>query len=81
MDQADLNGDGMEDVLVQTQLMGLPVLAFLQQEDGQYLGLALPPMLDEPLPTLGSGFLSRDLTSDGRPETVITLDEVRQADI
>ena len=60
--QADLNGDGMEDVLVQTQLMGLPVLAFLQQEDGQHLGLTLPPMFDEPLPTLHSGFLSRDLT-------------------
>ena len=70
--QADLNSDGMEDVLVQTQLMGLPVLAFLQQEDGQHLGLTLPPMFDEPLPTLHSGFLSRDLTGNGQPETVVT---------
>ncbi len=72
VDPADLNGDGMEDVLVQTQLMGLPVMAFLRQKDGRHLGLTLPPMFDEPLPTFGSGFLSRDLTGDGRPETVIT---------
>lgn len=72
VDQTDLNGDGLDDVLIQTQLMGLPVLAFLQQEDGQYTGLALPPMLDEPLPTFQSGFLSSDLTGDGRPETVVT---------
>ncbi len=72
VDQADLNGDGLGDVVVQTQLMGLPVLVFLQQEDGQYVGLTLPETFDEPLPTLESGFLTRDLPGDGRPETVVT---------
>lgn len=72
VDWADFNGDGLEDVVVQTGLMGLPVLAFLRQEDGQYLGLALPPAFDDPLPTLQSGFMSSDLTGDGRPETVVT---------
>lgn len=72
VDRADLNGDGLEDVVVQTQLMGLPVLAFLQQGGGQYLGLTLPPAFDKPLPTLQSGFLARDLTGDRRPETVVT---------
>lgn len=72
VDRIDLNGDGAEDVVVQTDLMGLPVLAFLRQEEGKYLGLTLPPMFDEPLPTLQSGFLASDLTGDGRPETVVT---------
>ncbi|MBC7226507.1 MAG: tetratricopeptide repeat protein [Thermoflexales bacterium] len=72
VDQADLNGDGTEDVVVQTDLMGLPVLTFLRRAEGRYLGLTLPPMFDEPLPTLRSGFLSSDLTGDGRPETVVT---------
>lgn len=72
VDQADLNGDGLEDVVVQTQLMGLPVMAFLRQEDGRYLGLTLPATFDEPLPTLQSGFMSSNLTGDGQPETVVT---------
>lgn len=70
--RADLNGDGLEDVVVQTQLMGLPVLVFLRQEDGQYVGLTLPETFDEPLPTLQSGVLSGDLTGAGGPETVVT---------
>ncbi|MBO9369470.1 MAG: tetratricopeptide repeat protein [Chloroflexi bacterium] len=69
--QADLNSDGQEDIVVQTQRMGLPVLAFLRQ-GGEYTGLALPDRFDDYLPTLRSGFISDDLTGDGHPETVIT---------
>ena len=69
--QADLNGDGQEDVVVQTQLMGLPVLAFLRQ-GGEYTALTLPDRFEDGLPTLRSGFIADDLTGDGRPETVIT---------
>ena len=69
--QADLNGDGQEDVVVQTQLMGLPVLAFLRR-GGEYIALALPDQFEDYLPTLRSGFIVDDLTGDGLPETVIT---------
>lgn len=72
VDQSELNGDGLRDVVVQTQLMGLPVLVFLRQESGKYLGLSLPPAFDDAMPTLRSGFLASDLTGDGRPETVVT---------
>ena len=68
----DLNGDGRQDVVVQTHLMGLPVVACMAQENGRFVGLALPYSFEEALPTTDSGILVQELTGDERPEVVIT---------
>jgi hypothetical protein len=67
----DLNGDELQDVVVQTQLMGLPVIACLARAGSGFVGQLLPPGFDEPLPTMTSSFLVSDLTGDGRPEIVV----------
>lgn len=69
---ADLNGDGRSDVVVQTHLMGLPVVACLAQEDDRFVGQGLPFVFEEPLPTSDSTVSVHELTGDNLPETVVT---------
>lgn len=70
----DLNGDGLPDVVIQPQFLGLPVLACLEQTEKTYTchPLPAPNTLGSDLLTMQSGVVSQDLVGDGHPETVIT---------
>ncbi|HDQ70817.1 MAG TPA: hypothetical protein ENN19_01835 [Chloroflexi bacterium] len=68
----DLNGDDLPDVVIQTRLMGLPVVACISQTSGRFTGQVLPFGFSEPTPTMDSGVLVDDLTGDARPETIVT---------
>jgi hypothetical protein len=69
---ADLDGDGRSDVVVQTHLMALPVVACLAQEDGRFVGHGLPYVFEESLPTVDSTVSVHELTGDDLPETIVT---------
>jgi tetratricopeptide (TPR) repeat protein len=71
----DLNGDGLTDVVVEPQVPRVPVLACLAQEEEDYVCQPIPN-LAIPGPTMdishSESLLVRDLTDDGRPETIVT---------
>ena len=68
----DLNGDTRRDVVVQTHLGGLPVISYVAQEDGGFVGLTLPHGFEEPLLTMESSVRVEEITDEERPETIIT---------
>jgi hypothetical protein len=69
----DLNGDGRQDVVVQTELLGFPVIACVALEDGRFGGQSLDTVFSkESPPIVDSGFLVRELTGDMQPETIVT---------
>ncbi len=68
----DLNGDGRRDVVLQPDLMGLPVIAYIAQENGGFAGIPLSDTFGEPTPTMDSGVSVQELTGDLLPETIVT---------
>jgi hypothetical protein len=70
----DLNDDGLPDVAVEPQFLGLPVLACLGEEAERYAcqPIADPATLERDRPLVQSRVVSQDLVGDGRRETVIT---------
>lgn len=70
----DLNGDGLPDVVVEPQVPGVPVLTCLAQEEEDYVCRTVPE-LTIPGPAMdishSESLLVRDLTDDGRPETIV----------
>ncbi len=72
--RVDLNNDGLHDVAVEPQFLGLPVLACLAQPGSGFACHPLPDpetLGDETL-SVDSAVIPADVTGDGRPETLIT---------
>ncbi|MFP4346423.1 MAG: hypothetical protein ACLFU8_17190 [Anaerolineales bacterium] len=70
--EPDLDGDGREDIVITTELLGLPVVAFITEETGGVRGHVLPADFGEPLPSWVEELRPEDLTGEGAPETLLS---------
>ncbi len=71
--QLDLNGDGRRDVVVQPNLMGLPIIACVAHWGVvEFACIPLPGNFPEPTPTVDSNLSLQELTGDSLPEIIIT---------